>query len=287
MSTLAVTNTFSTGTIADASQVNANFSDIVNYVNNRNSGSSTWDAISSSSATNVPLTCDNSSGSQNIAVFKNNGSNVLVIATGGVSTFTATGTNKNCVVVTGTGTGVGITATGGTTGGLGGVSVGILAAGGGGNAHAGYFTGTGTGAGVSATGGSTGGTGGASAGIIGVGGGGNSNGGYFTGTGSFAGVNCIGGSSNGAGINGNGTGTGPGGNFLGGSTGQGAFCQGGSGGGSTQALALVAGASSAHLNMLAVTATPTALANGDMWIENVSGTWHLKVRMNGATSTIV
>jgi hypothetical protein len=41
------------------------------------------------------------------------------------------------------------------------------------------------------------------------------------------------------------------------------------------------------INLVALTATPTGLLDGDMWVENVAGTWHLKVRMNGITSTIV
>ena len=51
MSSLAVSNTFTSGTVAIASQVNANFSDIANYVNNRNSGASKWDALAVSGNT--------------------------------------------------------------------------------------------------------------------------------------------------------------------------------------------------------------------------------------------
>lgn len=45
MSDLSVTNTFVPSTTAVASQVNANFSDITTYINNRNSGSSKWDSL--------------------------------------------------------------------------------------------------------------------------------------------------------------------------------------------------------------------------------------------------
>jgi len=79
MSTLSVTNTFSSGTIADASQVNTNFTDITTYINNRNAGSATWDALSVASASVVPLIVNNSTGSQNIANFQANGSNATVI----------------------------------------------------------------------------------------------------------------------------------------------------------------------------------------------------------------
>ena len=40
-----------------------------------------------------------------------------------------------------------------------------------------------------------------------------------------------------------------------------------------------------HLNMLAVTTTPSTPQDGDIWVENVSGTWAVKVRLNGATKT--
>lgn len=45
MGSVAITNTFTSGTTAEAPQVNTNFSDLVNYINARNSGSSKWDAL--------------------------------------------------------------------------------------------------------------------------------------------------------------------------------------------------------------------------------------------------
>lgn len=83
MSTLAVTNTLSNGATVTAAEHNTNYSDIVTYVNNRNSGSSTWDAMSVSSASNVPFIANNSSGTQDIARFQDNGSNALQILDGG------------------------------------------------------------------------------------------------------------------------------------------------------------------------------------------------------------
>lgn len=44
MANLSVTNTFVASTAARASEVNANFSDIVSYVNARNAGTTAWDA---------------------------------------------------------------------------------------------------------------------------------------------------------------------------------------------------------------------------------------------------
>lgn len=56
MANLAVSNTFSNGTTADAPQVNTNFSDIVTYVNNRNGGGTAWDALTVSGATSLQST---------------------------------------------------------------------------------------------------------------------------------------------------------------------------------------------------------------------------------------
>lgn len=96
MANVAVTNTFTAGTTAVASQVNTNFTDLVNYINNRNGGSATWDAVSISHTTNVPLICNNSTGTQNIANFQDNGTNV----------FSITDTAITCIINS-TGMGVG------------------------------------------------------------------------------------------------------------------------------------------------------------------------------------
>ncbi len=86
MSSLTVTNTFSTGVI-QAAQFNTNYSDIVTYINNRNSGSATWDGMYILHATNVPLTANNSTGTQDIAQFKDNGTLVGEIFNGGIISF--------------------------------------------------------------------------------------------------------------------------------------------------------------------------------------------------------
>lgn len=83
MSDVAVTNTFTNSTTADGNQVTTNFSDLVNYINARNTGSSTWDSLKVTSATAVPLVVNNSSGSSNIVNFQDNGSNVVTIPDGG------------------------------------------------------------------------------------------------------------------------------------------------------------------------------------------------------------
>jgi hypothetical protein len=83
MTAPAVTNTFSNGTTADASQVNTNFSDLVTYITNRNDGSSTWDRLLVTSSSAVPLIVNNSTGTANIANFQDNGTNVFQILDGG------------------------------------------------------------------------------------------------------------------------------------------------------------------------------------------------------------
>lgn len=86
MANLAVTNTLSDGTTITAAQHNTNYGDIVTYVNNRNAASATWDACSISTSSGVPLVVNNSTGSNDIARFQDNGSNVMVIADGGIIT---------------------------------------------------------------------------------------------------------------------------------------------------------------------------------------------------------
>lgn len=84
MAALSVTNTLSNGATVLASEHNTNYSDIVTYINNRNSGSATWDALSISSSTNVPFIANNSTGTQDIARFQDNGTNVLQVVNGGI-----------------------------------------------------------------------------------------------------------------------------------------------------------------------------------------------------------
>lgn len=86
MTTLAVTNTLSNGATIIASDHNTNYSDIVNYINNRNSGSATWDGCSVASGSVVPVILNNSSGTQDIFRAQDNGSNVMVIPDGGIIT---------------------------------------------------------------------------------------------------------------------------------------------------------------------------------------------------------
>lgn len=83
MTAPAVTNTFTSNTLAQAGQVNTNFSDLVTYVSNRNDGSATWDRVLVTSASAVPFVSNNSTGTSNIANFQDNGTNVFQILDGG------------------------------------------------------------------------------------------------------------------------------------------------------------------------------------------------------------
>lgn len=90
MAVLAVTNTFADGNTITASGHNTNFSDIVNYVNNRNDGSATWDALRVTTASAAVAILNNSNGAVNVLNCQDNGTNVLSVADGGATVITAT-----------------------------------------------------------------------------------------------------------------------------------------------------------------------------------------------------
>ena len=83
MADVAVTNTFTASTTAVASEVNANFNDLVTYINNRNGGSVNWDSLYAATTTQPVLSVNNSTGTNNIADFKDNGTVVVTILDGG------------------------------------------------------------------------------------------------------------------------------------------------------------------------------------------------------------
>lgn len=56
MTALAITNTFVASTTAESAKVNTNFDDIETYINNRNSGVSTWDNMNATTAVIGALT---------------------------------------------------------------------------------------------------------------------------------------------------------------------------------------------------------------------------------------
>lgn len=86
MATLSVTNTFVDGNTILAAGHNTNFSDIVTYINNRNDGSSTWDALRVTTSSAVVAIFNNSTGTSDIFRCQDNGTNVLIIADGGALT---------------------------------------------------------------------------------------------------------------------------------------------------------------------------------------------------------
>lgn len=87
MANLAITTpTFNSNTIISSSEMNQNNSDITTYINNRNTAAADWEGCHVTTSARVPLQIDNSSGANNIANFQDNGSNVFVIADGGIIT---------------------------------------------------------------------------------------------------------------------------------------------------------------------------------------------------------
>lgn len=84
MAILSVTNTFTDNTVCFAVDHNANFSDIQNYINNRNSASLDWEMASIVSGAMVPLSVDNLGGTQSLFQGKDNGSVVYEIFKTGI-----------------------------------------------------------------------------------------------------------------------------------------------------------------------------------------------------------
>lgn len=68
MSDLSVTNTFVALTTAVAGQVNQNFSDIVNYINNRDDGSATWDNLNVTATVANPVTIKSNQATTEVAI---------------------------------------------------------------------------------------------------------------------------------------------------------------------------------------------------------------------------
>lgn len=88
MSDLSVPNLFSIGDVISSSKFNANYSAIVNYINDRNSASSSWDLFRVTNNSGVPLTVNNGAGTNSIAQFKDNSTTVCEVKDGGFVDFT-------------------------------------------------------------------------------------------------------------------------------------------------------------------------------------------------------
>lgn len=89
MSAIARTYTFVDGTDAFGSQVESEFDTIYDAWNNHDAGTSKWTVISVLNASAVPLIADNSTGTNDIVNFKDNGTTVFKIADSGAATVTA------------------------------------------------------------------------------------------------------------------------------------------------------------------------------------------------------
>ena len=90
MASVAVTNTFSANTIASASEVNTNFTDITSFINNRNTGATVWDGLKVTSLNSPSVTINNSTSGSNILICQDNGAEVLNVHNGGATVCTAT-----------------------------------------------------------------------------------------------------------------------------------------------------------------------------------------------------
>lgn len=84
MANISFTKTFSDGSTLPGSDLNTLQSDVSSYINARNGGSATWDTVQATHATNVPAIFNNSTGTQDILRCQDNGTNVLVVADGGI-----------------------------------------------------------------------------------------------------------------------------------------------------------------------------------------------------------
>lgn len=95
MSLITRTYTFTDGTTAYGSQVESEFANIVNTLNNLDSGATVWDIIKITNGSSTPLIVDNSTGTNGIADFRVNGSTKFFVdSTGGLQA--TTGFTANC-----------------------------------------------------------------------------------------------------------------------------------------------------------------------------------------------
>jgi len=94
MATISRVTTWSSGQILKAADLNGEFNNITNYLNNADSGATTWNRVLVTNASSVPLVISNSSGSQDVADFQVNGTNKVTINGTGVITSTVASGNS-------------------------------------------------------------------------------------------------------------------------------------------------------------------------------------------------
>jgi len=80
------TTTLASSTLARAVDVETDAATLVAAHNNHDSGAASWTVLSASGASSVPLVANNAAGTQNIANLQDNGTNVLTVADGGLTT---------------------------------------------------------------------------------------------------------------------------------------------------------------------------------------------------------
>ena len=68
MTAPAVTNTFTNGTTADASQVNTNFTDLVTYLSQRNAGTAAWENMNVTATAANPVTIASNQSTTEVAI---------------------------------------------------------------------------------------------------------------------------------------------------------------------------------------------------------------------------
>lgn len=83
MTELAISNTFQEEELFDHAKWNTNYSDIVDYLNERNEATTTWDAFRIYRTDGVGLTVNNGSGSFSVCELRDNGTSYFTIDDGG------------------------------------------------------------------------------------------------------------------------------------------------------------------------------------------------------------
>lgn len=86
--------TLQSSTVARAIDVETDMLTLFNAHNNHDAGTSKWTVVSALNASACPLIADNSSGTNDIAEFKDNGTTILTVADGGIITHAPGGTIK-------------------------------------------------------------------------------------------------------------------------------------------------------------------------------------------------
>ncbi len=81
-------------TLARAADVETDVLTLFTHANNLDTGTEKHTVVSAEGSTTVPLTVNNSTGTQNIANFQDNGTSVLTVADGGIVTVAPAGTTK-------------------------------------------------------------------------------------------------------------------------------------------------------------------------------------------------